>query len=55
MFIIYIKNGKKVLIVAHGSTIRALSKLLDKIDDQEISELNIPTSKQQKNFEGFHI
>lgn len=39
----YIKANKKVLIVAHGNTLRALVKHLDKISDADIPELNIPT------------
>ena len=38
-----IKAGKKVLIAAHGNSLRALVKYLDNISDQEIVELNIPT------------
>jgi 2,3-bisphosphoglycerate-dependent phosphoglycerate mutase len=38
-----IKNGKRVLIAAHGNSLRALVKYLDNISDQEIVELNIPT------------
>ena len=38
-----IKSGKKVLVVAHGNSLRALIKHLDNISDDEISELNIPT------------
>ncbi len=38
-----IVKGKKVLIVAHGNSIRALVKYLDNVSDQEITELNIPT------------
>lgn len=38
-----IKTGKKVLIVAHGNSLRALVKFLDNIPDNEITELNIPT------------
>lgn len=38
-----IKSGKKVLIVAHGNSIRALVKYLDNIPENEITELNIPT------------
>ncbi len=38
-----IKAGKKVLIVAHGNSLRALVKYLDKISDEEIVGLNIPT------------
>jgi 2,3-bisphosphoglycerate-dependent phosphoglycerate mutase len=35
--------GKKILIVAHGNSLRALIKFLDKISDKKILELNIPT------------
>lgn len=38
-----LKNGKKILISAHGNSLRALIKYLDNIGDKEISELNIPT------------
>jgi 2,3-bisphosphoglycerate-dependent phosphoglycerate mutase len=38
-----LKTGKKVLIAAHGNSLRALVKYLDKIGDGEITELNIPT------------
>jgi 2,3-bisphosphoglycerate-dependent phosphoglycerate mutase len=38
-----IKDGKKVLIAAHGNSLRALVKYLDKIPDDEIVGLNIPT------------
>ena len=38
-----IKSGKKLLIVAHGNSLRALVKYLDKISDEEIVGLNIPT------------
>ena len=38
-----IKSGKKVLIAAHGNSLRALVKHLDNISDEKISELNIPT------------
>jgi len=38
-----IQSGKKVLIVAHGNSLRALVKYLDKISDEEIIGLNIPT------------
>ena len=35
--------NKKILIVAHGNSLRALVKYLDKISDEEIIKLNIPT------------
>jgi len=38
-----VKAGKKVLIVAHGNSLRALVKDLDDISDQDIPNLNIPT------------
>ena len=38
-----IKDGKRVLIVAHGNSLRALVKFLDNISDEEIVELNVPT------------
>jgi 2,3-bisphosphoglycerate-dependent phosphoglycerate mutase len=38
-----IRQGKKVLITAHGNSLRALVKYLDKIPESEIVELNIPT------------
>jgi 2,3-bisphosphoglycerate-dependent phosphoglycerate mutase len=38
-----IKTGKRVLIVAHGNSLRALVKYLDNVPDNEIVELNIPT------------
>jgi 2,3-bisphosphoglycerate-dependent phosphoglycerate mutase len=38
-----IKAGKKVLITAHGNSLRALVKYLDSVADEEIVELNIPT------------
>jgi len=38
-----VRSGKRVLIASHGNSLRALVKHLDKISDDEISELNIPT------------
>jgi len=38
-----IKSGKKVIIAAHGNSLRALVKYLDNISDKDIIELNIPT------------
>ena len=38
-----LKQGKKILIAAHGNSLRALVKHLDHISDEEIPELNIPT------------
>ena len=38
-----IRSGRRVLIAAHGNSLRALVKYLDHVGDQEIVELNIPT------------
>lgn len=38
-----IASGKRVLIVAHGNSLRALVKYLDGISEQDIVEMNIPT------------
>jgi len=38
-----IKAGKKVIIAAHGNSLRALVKYLDNMSDEEITKLNIPT------------
>ena len=38
-----IRSGKRVLIAAHGNSLRALVKYLDKVSDADIVELNIPT------------
>lgn len=38
-----IKEGKRVIIAAHGNSLRALVKYLDEVSDQEIVGLNIPT------------
>lgn len=38
-----VKSGQRVLITAHGNSIRALVKYLDTISDDAITELNIPT------------
>ena len=38
-----IKSGKRVVIAAHGNSIRALVKYLDNISEADITELNIPT------------
>ena len=37
-----IKAGKRVVVAAHGNSIRALIKYLDGISDQDIVSLNIP-------------
>ena len=38
-----VKSGKRVLIAAHGNSLRALVKHLDQISDDDIISLNIPT------------
>jgi 2,3-bisphosphoglycerate-dependent phosphoglycerate mutase len=38
-----IRAGKRVLIAAHGNSLRALVKYLEDIPDEEIVDLNIPT------------
>jgi 2,3-bisphosphoglycerate-dependent phosphoglycerate mutase len=38
-----VRAGRKVLIVAHGNSLRALVKYLDGVSDSKIVELNIPT------------
>ncbi|HEX8601797.1 MAG TPA: 2,3-diphosphoglycerate-dependent phosphoglycerate mutase [Pseudoduganella sp.] len=40
-----IKAGKKILISAHGNSLRALIKMLDGISDEEIVGLNIPNGQ----------
>ncbi|MBM7599312.1 2,3-bisphosphoglycerate-dependent phosphoglycerate mutase [Virgibacillus halotolerans] len=39
-----LKNGKKVIITAHGNSLRALVKYLENISDEDIAGFNIPTS-----------
>lgn len=38
-----VKSGKKVIISAHGNSLRALVKYLDHMSDKKIMDLNIPT------------
>ena len=38
-----LREGQRVIVVAHGNTLRALVKKLDKLSDEAIMELNIPT------------
>jgi 2,3-bisphosphoglycerate-dependent phosphoglycerate mutase len=38
-----VRAGRRVLIAAHGNSLRALVKHLDRISDEEIPSLNIPT------------
>jgi 2,3-bisphosphoglycerate-dependent phosphoglycerate mutase len=38
-----VRRGQRVLIAAHGNSLRALVKYLDRVSDDEIVGLNIPT------------
>ncbi|MFC1800371.1 2,3-bisphosphoglycerate-dependent phosphoglycerate mutase, partial [Candidatus Eisenbacteria bacterium] len=38
-----VRSGKRVLIAAHGNSIRALIKHLDRIGEEEIAGLDVPT------------
>ncbi|MCW0209586.1 2,3-diphosphoglycerate-dependent phosphoglycerate mutase [Achromobacter veterisilvae] len=40
-----IRSGRKVLIAAHGNSLRALIKHLDNVSDDDIVNLNIPTGQ----------
>ncbi len=40
-----VKSGKRVVIAAHGNSLRALIKYLDNVSDDEIVALNIPTAQ----------
>lgn len=44
-----IRAGKRVLIAAHGNSIRALIKYLDEVSDKDIVELNIPTGETSRD------
>ena len=37
-----VTDGKNVLVVAHGNSLRALVKYIEKISDEEIAEVEIP-------------
>ncbi|MBP2134472.1 2,3-bisphosphoglycerate-dependent phosphoglycerate mutase [Methanomicrobium sp. W14] len=39
-----VKSGRRVLIAAHGNSIRAIVKILDEVSDDEIANVNIPTA-----------
>jgi 2,3-bisphosphoglycerate-dependent phosphoglycerate mutase len=39
-----LKRGERIIIVAHGNSLRALVKYLDGMSEREIVELNIPTA-----------
>jgi 2,3-bisphosphoglycerate-dependent phosphoglycerate mutase len=38
-----LREGRQVLIAAHGNSLRALVKMLDQVPEKDIVELNIPT------------
>ena len=38
-----IRSGQRVVVAAHGNSLRALVKYLDGVSDEDIVELNIPT------------
>ena len=38
-----IQSGQRVIIAAHGNSLRALVKYLDNVSEADIVELNIPT------------
>ena len=38
-----LKEGKRIIIAAHGNSLRALVKYLDNVSDEDIVRLNIPT------------
>ncbi len=38
-----LKDGRKILITAHGNSLRGLVKYLDHLSDDEVTRLNIPT------------
>lgn len=40
-----IRKGKNVIVSAHGNSLRAIVKYLDKISDEEIPHLELPTGK----------
>jgi 2,3-bisphosphoglycerate-dependent phosphoglycerate mutase len=40
-----VKSGRRVLIAAHGNSLRALVKYLDRMDEKKVIELNIPTGR----------
>lgn len=39
-----VKSGQRVLVAAHGNSLRALIKYLDNVSEADITELNIPTA-----------
>jgi 2,3-bisphosphoglycerate-dependent phosphoglycerate mutase len=39
-----VREGKRVLVVAHGNTLRGFLKYAERISDTDIADLNIPTA-----------
>jgi 2,3-bisphosphoglycerate-dependent phosphoglycerate mutase len=40
-----LSRGRRVLVSAHGNSLRALIKFLDQVPDEDIVELNVPTAR----------
>eukprot|EP00695_Tsukubamonas_globosa_P000880 TRINITY_DN181_c0_g1_i4.p1 TRINITY_DN181_c0_g1~~TRINITY_DN181_c0_g1_i4.p1 ORF type:complete len:284 (-),score=151.01 TRINITY_DN181_c0_g1_i4:66-830(-) len=40
-----VKSGKRILIAAHGNSLRGLVKHLDNLTEEQVLELNIPTGR----------
>ena len=40
-----LSRGRRVLVSAHGNSLRALIKFLDQVSDKDIIELNVPTAR----------
>ncbi len=40
-----VRQGKRVIVAAHGNSLRALIKYLDDVGDDEIVQLNVPTGR----------
>jgi 2,3-bisphosphoglycerate-dependent phosphoglycerate mutase len=40
-----VRRGQRVIVAAHGNSLRALVKILDDVSDADIAELNIPTGQ----------
>ena len=45
VFLFQIKDGKKIIIAAHGNSLRGIVKYLDNMSNDEIMGLNLPTGK----------
>jgi 2,3-bisphosphoglycerate-dependent phosphoglycerate mutase len=40
-----LRSGQRVIVAAHGNSLRALIKILDDVSDEAIAELNLPTGQ----------